>query len=163
MSVALQNLIPSFIGFFVSFVVIAMYWKFYLVFSRYINSFDNRLFWLNTFMLLFIALLPFSTAFFVDGVLKIIPYSFYCANLVLLSLMVYIMVRLVLKRAKLKVNTSTISWLRFRAFITLLVWIVAFALSFSYPIMARVSIVFIFIIQAFGKLYYNRKSKKDSI
>ena len=159
MNMALQSLIPSFIGFFVSFIVIALYWKFYLLYSRYINSFDSRLFWYNTFMLLFIALLPFSTAFFVDGVLQIIPYSFYCANLVALSLVVYLMVRLIMKRAKLKVSSITIAWIRFRAFTTLLVWIVAFALSFNFPIMARVCIAFVFVIQGIGKLYYKRKHK----
>ncbi len=158
---ALENLIPSFIGFFVSFMVIALYWKFYLSYSRYITQFDGKLFWYNIFLLLFVALLPFSTGFFVDSVFYLEPYLFYCGNLILLSFVQYLMLRLVLKRAKLKIDHLSSKWLRYRAFTTFLVWVMAFVLAFFFPFMARVCIVFIFVFQFFGKIYFRRKARKQ--
>jgi len=155
---ALRFLTPNFIGFFISFWVIALYWKFYLLFSRYIDSFDNKLIWQNIFLLLFVVLLPFSTALFVDNVMDDGPYTFYCGNLILLSLFQLVMLQSVLKRAKLKVDKITRSWLRFRAVNTLFVWILAFALSFYFPIISRIAIALIFIVQFFGKLYFKRKA-----
>lgn len=40
---ALRHLIPNFSGFFVSFMVIALYWRSHLQNSTFIKSFDNKL------------------------------------------------------------------------------------------------------------------------
>ena len=74
----LGDLIPNFIGFFVSFLVISLYWISHLKFSKYIKLYDNRLLWLNLLLLLFIVLLPFSTAFYVNSFNEDSAFQVYC-------------------------------------------------------------------------------------
>jgi len=160
---AMQNLIPNFIGFVVSFLVIALYWKFYLLFSRYIDVFDKKLIWHNIFLLLFVALLPFSTSLFVSSPLTDGPFTFYCINLILLSFFNLLMLKVVLRRARLKMDKITSQWLQFRAINTLIVWIIALILAYVLPQYARLSFILIFIFQFFGKIYFKRKIKTAKI
>ena len=159
---SLRYLVPDFIGFFVSFMVIALYWKFYLLVSRYITVFDDALFRLNIFLLLSVVLLPFSTGFFVDYLDARGPFTFYCANLVLLGLVLYIMTRIVLKRAKIKIDPVDAEWLRFRGLWAVVFWLVFFVLSFFIGSILVLCIPSIFVVQFFAKLYYNRKKGKYS-
>src|SRR5215213_2388076 len=64
---SLYNLIPLFIGYLVSFVVTALFWKSHLQLCRDIKSFDTKLIWLNIFLLLFVGLMPFSTALYSEN------------------------------------------------------------------------------------------------
>jgi len=77
----LQNRIPSFIGFVVSFLVTALYWVSHLRTMKFVNVVDTKLLWLNIFLLLFIVLMPFSTGFYVGGFDYVGPFVFYCFNL----------------------------------------------------------------------------------
>lgn len=159
-SLTLQYLIPDFIGFFVSFMVIALYWKFYLIYSRYIKQFDSKLLQINVFILLFVALLPFSTAFFVDSFDSIYPFTFYCGNLVMLGLFMYVQLRVVLKRAKLLLNPIDAAYLRFRGLLVVVFWLLLLFVSLLHPYYAKLAIPLIFIMQFLGKLYYSRKFRK---
>lgn len=56
------EIIPNIIGFVISFFIIGFYWTIHhRIFGSVIN-FDNRVIWLNLFMLFFIVLLPFTTS-----------------------------------------------------------------------------------------------------
>ena len=153
-------LVPDFIGFFISFMVIALYWKFYLIYSRYIQDFDNKLLTINTFMLLAVALLPFSTGFFVQGFDYVGPFTFYCGNLVFLGLMMLLQLRVVLKRAKLQIGKHDASYLIFRGWLAVLFWLVLMVLSFFISPYDKVAIPLIFVLQLLGKWHYNRKSSR---
>ncbi len=89
----LESLIPNFIGFVVSFFVIALYWKFYLLYSRFIESYTTKLFWLNILLLFLIVLLPFSTSFFVGGFFDNVRFLFYAFNLLMLSITNYLLLQ----------------------------------------------------------------------
>lgn len=156
----LQKLIPDFIGFLVSFLVIALYWKFYLLYSRYISKFDSKLMSLNTFMLLSVALLPFSTGFFVANINFLGPFTFYCGNLVLLGLFMYIMLVIVLRRAKVQIDPVDASYLKFRGILAVVFWLILFVFSCFYTHVPVYCIPLIFVFQRIGKAYYNRKSSK---
>lgn len=158
--VSLQFLVPDFIGFFVSFMVIALYWKFYLLVSRYVTDFDDKLFKLNIFLLLAVVLLPFSTGFFVDFFDERGPFTFYCGNLVFLGLILYIMTHIILKRAKLKIDPIDAQWLRFRGALVVVFWLIIMILSFYLDVILKLFIPVIFIIQFIAKFYFNRKFKK---
>src|SRR5512139_2403299 len=51
----------SFLGYFISFFVIGMWWTVHHRYFQYLNGFDIRLLWLNLFFLLCITLIPFLT------------------------------------------------------------------------------------------------------
>jgi uncharacterized membrane protein len=58
-----SKLIPKFIGFILSFIVIGLYWLSHHRIFKYITSVNQKLLWANLLFLLPIVLMPFSTAF----------------------------------------------------------------------------------------------------
>jgi uncharacterized membrane protein len=59
---ALGLLIPKFIGFFVSFMLIGLYWTVHHRLFGFVTAYDRKLLLLNLVFLFFIALMPFSIA-----------------------------------------------------------------------------------------------------
>lgn len=92
---ALTELIPKFIGFLVSFLLIGQYWIVHHRMFGYVVNFTGRLIWLNIFFLLTVALMPFSTGFYSEYVLSktITPVIFYTANISLLGFVSFSMWR----------------------------------------------------------------------
>lgn len=94
----LGHLIPKFIGFIISFMLIGLYWTVHHRMFGFVTSFDGKLLWMNLFFLFFIALMPFSTGFYGEysGIelftkqLKI-PMTFYVLNFFCVGMMNYFM------------------------------------------------------------------------
>ena len=59
----LFDLIPRFMGFIMSFFVIAIYWRSHHRLFSFLKSYDDRIIWLNFFFLFFIVLMPFSSSY----------------------------------------------------------------------------------------------------
>ena len=91
----LAELIPKFIGFLVSFLLIGQYWIVHHRMFGYIINFNNRLIWLNLLFLLGVALMPFSTGFYSEyaGVPVLAPVIFYTCNIALLGILNFFMWR----------------------------------------------------------------------
>lgn len=89
----LAELIPKFIGFIVSFILIGQYWIVHHRMFSFVIDFTDRLIWLNILFLFAIALMLFSTAFYSEYVLRgvITPVVFYSANIALLGLANFLM------------------------------------------------------------------------
>lgn len=105
----LGDLIPKFIGFLVSFLIIGQYWVVHHRMFGYIINFTDRLIWLNIFFLLAVVLMPFSTAFYSEYVLgnTITPIIFYTANISSLGIINFFMLRYISKpERKLTENLS---------------------------------------------------------
>jgi TMEM175 potassium channel family protein len=60
----LEELVPRLGSFFISFVVIGVYWNAHHRYFSYIRRYDNLLILLNMFFLLFIVLMPFVASLF---------------------------------------------------------------------------------------------------
>jgi uncharacterized membrane protein len=75
----LAELIPKFIGFLISFLIIGQYWMVHHRMFGFVINFNPRLLWLNIFFLLTIALMPFSTGFYSEyaGAPVLTPVIFY--------------------------------------------------------------------------------------
>jgi len=91
----LAELIPKFVGFLVSFLLIGQYWIVHHRMFSFVIDFTDRLIWLNILFLFAIALMPFSTGFYSEYVLRgvITPVIFYTANIALLGLANFLMWR----------------------------------------------------------------------
>ena len=93
----LKHLIPKFAGFFISFMLIAMYWTVHHRMFGYVIDYTRKLLWLNLFFLFFIVLMPFTTGFYGEYAgpelfskqLKV-PMTFYVLNLCAAGLFNYI-------------------------------------------------------------------------
>jgi uncharacterized membrane protein len=91
----LSDLIPKFVGFMISFWIIGQYWIVHHRMFSFVINFTDRLIWLNILFLFAIALMPFSTGFYSEYVLKgvVSPVIFYTANIVLLGIANFLMWR----------------------------------------------------------------------
>lgn len=74
---ALQELLPSFFGFALSFLVIGRFWITHHNVFTLIDHYDGRLAWPNLLLLMSIALMPFSTAFMAANLGLFVPALFY--------------------------------------------------------------------------------------
>jgi uncharacterized membrane protein len=83
------ELIPKFIGFIVSFFVIAIYWVVHHRTFGFVINYNPRLLWLNLFFLLAVVLMPFSSGFYSEYVTKqlILPMIVYLCNILFLGIM----------------------------------------------------------------------------
>jgi len=91
----LAHLIPKFIGFIVSFMIIGQYWTVHHRMFGYVINFNGKLLWLNIFFLFTIALMPFSSGFYSEyaGAPVMTPVIFYTANIALLGILSFWMWR----------------------------------------------------------------------
>ena len=97
---ALGHLVPKFVGFIVSFLLIGLYWSVHHRMFGFVTSYDARLRFLNLMFLFFIVLMPFSTGFYSEYAgselylkqLKV-PMTFYVLNFSFAGLVNYLMWR----------------------------------------------------------------------
>ena len=83
----LKHLIPKFIGFLISFMLIGIYWTVHHRMFGFVTSYTRKLLLLNLVFLCFVALMPFSTGFYSEYAgpelfreqLKV-PLTFYVLN-----------------------------------------------------------------------------------
>ena len=95
---ALGHLVPKFIGFIVSFLLIGMYWTIHHRMFGVVINYTRQLLWLNLFFLFFIVLMPFTTGFYSEYAgadlfmkqLKV-PLTFYVLNVCGVGIMNYVL------------------------------------------------------------------------
>jgi len=158
-SQVLSNRIPQFIGFFVSFLVIGLFWKAHLRSFRYAKFIDGKLLWINIFLLLFIVLLPFSTAMYVGNFGQTGAFRFYCLNIVAIGIMNVLMNRYIYIS---DVNEGNMTKILYRWFLLLninvvFVWSLAILLASAFPNVSRVIFVLIFIFDVFINKYFHKR------
>lgn len=99
---SLGHLIPKFLGFMISFLLIGLYWVLHHRLFGFVTSYNKRLLILNLVFLFFIALMPFSTGFYSEYAgpelirkqLKV-PFTFYVLNFCCLGFIHHLMWRYV--------------------------------------------------------------------
>ena len=60
---ALNELVPKFVGYLISFCLIGLYWSIHHRMFGFVTNYDRKLLFLNLLFLFFVALMPFSTGF----------------------------------------------------------------------------------------------------
>lgn len=155
----LIDLIPNFLGLAVSFFVIALYWISHLRLMKYIDYFDIGLLWLNLLLLLFIVLLPFSTALYVRGEGMTGPFVFYCLNITMLGVVNFFLIRRIFSKFVDDTSTNKIlgRWEQSKNLTATFVWALAAVLAFYFPLLARVIFVLIFVIEVFLNRHFKKK------
>jgi uncharacterized membrane protein len=97
---SLDHLIPKFIGFLISFMLVGLYWTIHHRMFGFVTGYDRKLLFLNLLFLFFVALMPFSTGFYSEYAgselfekqLKV-PMTFYVLNFCCMGLVNYLMWR----------------------------------------------------------------------
>ena len=157
----LIKLIPSFIGFFISFIVTALYWRAHLTLAQFIKTYDNRLLWLTIWLLMSVVLLPFSTALYAKSFNYNGPFIVYCINLVMIGLFNFFMINYIVRKEGYSemLSKSVATRLRFRSMLAPLIWALSAVWVFIEPNSARVLFILIFLIQAIGERILIKKEK----
>ena len=156
---SLLELVPNFIGLVVSFFVVALYWIPHLRMMNYVETFDSRLLWLNIFLLFFIILLPFSTALYVRGNGLVGPFVFYCMNITMLGVLIYLLIKKVFSKLKRESQRMEIisKWEEMKALNSVFIWLFAIILSFQELGIAKVIFILIFVVEFFLNRFYGKK------
>ncbi|MGY3054706.1 putative membrane protein [Pedobacter sp. UYEF25] len=93
----LLELVPRFMGFIMSFFVIAIYWRSHHRLFSFLKSYDDKIIWLNFFFLFFIVLMPFSSSYYSENASFQLPYYFYSINVSMIGLLNYFMLSFIIK------------------------------------------------------------------
>lgn len=83
----LFQLLPLFENYFISFIVLGLFWIRHQMQFRDIRLADRNLMWINIFFLMFVAIVPFSTSMMVEYTNNHISIQVYCVNLIILGLL----------------------------------------------------------------------------
>jgi uncharacterized membrane protein len=94
---SLAEMIPKFIGFLISFLIIGQYWTTHHKLFGFVVNFNLRLMWLNLFFLLAVILMPFTSAFYSEYISYFLktPAILYISNICFLGVMNFLMWRYV--------------------------------------------------------------------
>ena len=87
---AFTSLTPKFLSYFLSFMTLGIFWTGQTVQYTYIEKSDRHLNWLTLFFLLFVSLLPFTTAFLSEHIHFKFSILVYWLNILLLGITIYI-------------------------------------------------------------------------
>ncbi len=87
---AFSTLTPKFLSYFLSFMTLGIFWTGHSAQYIYMEKSDRHLNWLSLFFLLFVSLLPFTTAFLSEYITFKLAIGVYWLNIFALGTMLYI-------------------------------------------------------------------------
>jgi len=158
----LAELIPKFVGFLVSFLLIGQYWIVHHRMFSFVINFTDRLIWLNILFLFAIALMPFSTGFYSEYVLRgvVTPVIFYTANIALLGLANFLMWRYLSNQKNNLTENLTPALSKYFSLRALTVPIIFVIFSFVYLYNPTIAFFIPMFIPLIMRLIFNPMKKK---
>ncbi len=165
---ALTTLIPKFIGFFVSFLLIGQYWITHHKLFGFVESYNGRLLWLNLLFLMSIVTMPFSSAVYSEHILLNLGFIIYCLNIMASGIINFLLWRYI---GKIENNISNIgnekellNYFTLRSLAVPLSFFFALVVSLINPWIGKSSLALIAPIMMFISKKYSKviaKHKKD--
>jgi len=158
----LAELIPKFVGFLVSFLLIGQYWIVHHRMFSFVINFTDRLIWLNILFLFAIALMPFSTGFYSEYVLRgvVTPVIFYTANIALLGLANFLMWRYLSNQKNNLTENLTPALAKYFSLRALTVPVIFVIFSFVYLYKPMIAFFIPMLIPFIMRLIFNPMKKK---
>ncbi|MCB0720895.1 MAG: DUF1211 domain-containing protein [Ignavibacteriae bacterium] len=86
----LLQVLPVLENYFISFIVLGLFWVRHQMQFREIRTSDRNLMWINIFFLMFVAIIPFTTSMMVEYSNNHISIQVYCFNLIILGVILII-------------------------------------------------------------------------
>jgi uncharacterized membrane protein len=150
----------AFIGFFISFWVIALYWIDHHRTFAYVDDYDGTLVFLNLLFLMSITIMPFTSALYSRYINYVLPTQIYCFNIAFTGFiklwMSYYIHNPKNKICKHQADIIRKKYYSARSWIAPMVFLVT-GLIAEYTIWSRLFFILIFIIQAIIGLYFEKK------
>jgi uncharacterized membrane protein len=159
---ALKEMIPEFIGFFISFIVIGNYWRAHHTIFGYVTDYNRKLITLNTWFLLTIVCMPFTTAM-MSKYSYLQPYVFYCVNVIasgLIQLRLWHYIINPKNQLSVFIPEGMKQYKKYSSWVVIGCFLLSLALyPLIGPAFARLFLTSIFIINIFTDRYFVRKYK----
>lgn len=160
----LLHLIPRFIGFLISFMIIGLYWTVHHKVFVFVDHYTSKLLWLNLFFLLSIALMPFSSGLYgeyANHIELLFPYGFYVFNICLTGFFNFLLWRYI-SSPKSGISNQPISPARrgygnFRTLIVPFAFLLSFFVALWSPILSRYTPMLIPLMMRLAANYYKKK------
>ncbi len=163
---AMNEMVPEFIGFIISFMVIGNYWKTHHSTFGFVTDYDTKLLSLNNLFLLTIVVMPFTTAF-MSHYMTFQPFFIYCLN-VIVSGILQIRLWEHITNEKNQLATPLPAGLKSYKINSTLISIACFGVAIllhrllplkgNWPgLIARLFLVSVFIVNMFTHRYYKKK------
>jgi uncharacterized membrane protein len=162
----LQLRIPNFIGFSISFLVTALFWRAHVLICKHLKEVNDRFLWINLLQLLFVVLMPYSTALYSNyGFGSNVAYSFYAVNLALIGLFHCFLILEVYKHipAKNKAERLYKHWQLLKSVVVVFIFFASALLCWALPMLARYLFVGIFVIHLLIDKIYQKKILRNTI
>ena len=158
----LAELIPKFVGFLVSFLLIGQYWIVHHRMFSFVINFTDRLIWLNILFLFAIALMPFSTGFYSEYVLRgvVTPVIFYTANIALLGFANFLMWKYLSNQKNNLTENLTPALAKYFSLRALTVPVIFVIFSFVYLYYPTIAFFIPILIPFILRLIFNPMKKK---
>lgn len=154
----LVDLLPNYIGFLSSFLVIARFWYAHHQLFGMLERSDGRLVWANLVMLLVVAFLPFPTAVLAEYVQLSVGTCFYAAWLTLLGVVQVVLTRVALggdrRLVRADVTAEQIRWRTSGSMIPVALGLTAFIAGLIQPLLAIVALAL--GSPLYGRLFHRR-------
>lgn len=161
---ALKHMIPKFFGFIISFMFIGIYWTVHHRLFGFAVNYTPKLLRLNLLFLFAVALMPFSTAFYSEYVMKHVftPVIFYTGNIILLGLFNLFMWRHI-GNPKNKISEglspADAKYYSFRAVLVPVLFTVFAFIYLINPFTATLLPLFVPLVMRLVKKYHDKKNK----
>ena len=159
---ALREMVPEFIGFLISFIVIGHYWRAHHTIFGYVTDYNRKLISLNTWFLLTIVCMPFTTAM-MSRYSYMQPYVFYCVNVIasgLIQLRLWHYIINPKNEVSAFIPEGMIRYKKYSAWVVISCFLISLALHpLLGPAFARLFLTSIFFINIFTDRYFVKKYK----
>ena len=160
----LYQLIPKFFGFFLSFFVIAVFWRSHHRIFGFVSNYNEKLIWLNFRFLLTIVIMPFTSAYYGENGGMSIPFLVYHCNIILTSITNYMLVRYVFNQSNGIVSHEPDYIFKkmflARGFVIPLIFLLGIAVSPFSIMLSRLSPILVWPVFYLLRVYYTKRFKK---
>lgn len=143
------NLWPQFLTYFMSFMVLGIFWVSAHNIFHWIKHLDRKSLWIHILFMSFVALIPFTTAILRSYYMEQIAVTTYGINLIICGLMLYWLWLHVSKGNQLLIDEATtevVSTMKFRILVPTVVAVAVTLLSFVSPILSLFMFAGLFIL-----------------
>jgi uncharacterized membrane protein len=131
---------PKLLSYIISFIILGIFWYLHHIAFHYIKRSDNGLVWLNILFLMFIALIPFSTALFGSYGTEQLALIIYAMNIILVSatrLIIWIYATGNYRLVDSNISPSLLKWDKFISLGLLFIFVLMIGVSFISVAAAR--------------------------
>ncbi len=151
---------PTWIGFIISFWVIALYWIDHHRLFAYVDDYNGKLVFLNLLYLMSIVIMPFTSALYSKYITYTFPTQLYCFNVALTGFiklwLLYYITNPENKVSRYPMERIKVRYYKIRSWATPLIFLVTGFLS-NYTIWSRMFFFAIFIVNMILGRYFEKK------